>query len=138
MCVTLKEFFFCSNKVLDFLFLGEEKSTWINFSQNLIWKNKFDSYFFFPLNYIQIELNPNRKEKDNTANAIEDQMDEFGLRPDFSIQSKSMIPNWNPVAYHYELLKLRMKLTRVSFNPFPFIKHTFSTLLSWFFSIKRF
>ena len=31
----------------------------------------------------------------------QDQMDDFGLRPDFSIQCKIINSNRNPVAYHF-------------------------------------
>ena len=80
MCVIFKVNFFCSNKILDFL-LGKKKAhKSINFSQNSIRKDMLSQFvLFFSLNYIQLELNPNRKEKDNTVHAIEDQMDGFGL-----------------------------------------------------------
>ena len=68
-----------------------------------------DSYFF-SLNHIQLKLNPNRKEKGYTVHAIKGQMDGFGLRLDFSIWSKSMIPNRNLVAYHYILLKIKNEI----------------------------
>ena len=47
--------------------------------------NHLNPYFFFSLSYIQLELNPIRKEKGNTVHITEDQMNGFGLRSDFSI-----------------------------------------------------
>ena len=42
-----------------------------------------------------------QKEKDNTVYAMEDWMDEFELRPGFTIWCKIMKPDRNSVSYHY-------------------------------------
>ena len=73
MCVTLKEIFFCSNKILDFLFWGKKKHmnqlTSIKIQSGEI--SYLDSYlrtfFFFKLHSTRAESESERKSVKYTA-----------------------------------------------------------------------